>query len=542
MRENAVLIEFSFADAIKAIAASDELPEQKRRHWITSLKQIGKALDKPLGVIPARYSAVRADLINLHEVPAGLTAKTLQNHKSNVKSALLWLAREKGVPQFGAPLTTDWEKLMGSISKALVRWRLSALMRFCSANEIAPTAVNEAVMDRFIDYRSHCGKPADAAFRRLLARAWNGNVGAIPSWPTTLLVEPPIKSRGEIPWSAFPAGLRQELEDLLRERAMPPSGLRRLRKTWHGQRIRPLKEVTIRTRRAELQGAARMAVKAGVPIEQLQSLSDLLAPAVVEKVLGAYCDKNGGNPTIYTIALAGRFLGIAKETKCLGEEDCELLQGFWETLRADSPEGLTPKNMELIRQVLVPGVWDRVLKLPFAMMAEARRRAEGSVRAAVTAQLAVAIAIETVAPVRVKNLSEIRLGANLAKPGGAEDRYWLHFPNYDVKNRIKLEYPLEEHVSKLIDKYVHNFRPVLLRGRNEDWLFPGMRGAAKGKITLSGQITERVLKLTGLRVSAHQFRHAAAAIILQRHPGNYELVRLMLGHRPRRPPHAAISG
>ena len=38
-------------------------------------------------------------------------------------------------------------------------------------------------------------------------------------------------------------------------------------------------------------------------------------------------------------------------------------------------------------------------------------------------------------------------------------------------------------------------------------------------------------KLTGLRVTAHQFRHAAAAIILQRHPGNYELVRLMLGHR-----------
>jgi len=262
MRENAVLIEFSFADAITAIAASEDLPEQKRRHWSTSLRQIGKALDRPLEVIPARYSAVRADLINLHEVPAGLTAKTLQNHKSNVKGALLWLARENGIPQFGAPLTFDWEKLMRNISKALVRWRLSALMRFCSANEITPAVFDEAVMDRFIDYRARCGKPADAAFRRLVARAWNGNVGAIPGWPATRLVEPLIKSRGEISWSAFPAGLRKELEDLLRERAMAPSGLRRLRKNRHGQRIRPLKEVTIRTRRAELQGAARMAVKA----------------------------------------------------------------------------------------------------------------------------------------------------------------------------------------------------------------------------------------------------------------------------------------
>ena len=109
MRENVVLIEQSFADAIAMIAAAEELPEEKRRHWATSLRQVAKALDRPLEVIPARYSAVRADLINLHEVPAGLTAKTLQNHKSNAKSALLYLAREKGVPEYGAPLMEEWQ-------------------------------------------------------------------------------------------------------------------------------------------------------------------------------------------------------------------------------------------------------------------------------------------------------------------------------------------------------------------------------------------------------------------------------------------------
>ena len=98
MTENVVLIETSFADAIGIIDASSELPDQTRRHWSTSLRQIAKALDKPLELVPARYSAVRADLTHLHEVPAGLTKKTLQNHKSNVKSALLWLAREKGSP------------------------------------------------------------------------------------------------------------------------------------------------------------------------------------------------------------------------------------------------------------------------------------------------------------------------------------------------------------------------------------------------------------------------------------------------------------
>jgi hypothetical protein len=66
----------------------DRNPSAKR-HWTTSLRWFAKAVNKPLEVIPARYSAVRSDLAQLHEVPSGLTAKTVQNHKSNVKSALL---------------------------------------------------------------------------------------------------------------------------------------------------------------------------------------------------------------------------------------------------------------------------------------------------------------------------------------------------------------------------------------------------------------------------------------------------------------------
>ena len=59
MTQTPLLIETSFADAIAIIAASDELLEQTRRHWATSLRQIAKALDKPLEVIPARLSALQ---------------------------------------------------------------------------------------------------------------------------------------------------------------------------------------------------------------------------------------------------------------------------------------------------------------------------------------------------------------------------------------------------------------------------------------------------------------------------------------------------
>jgi integrase len=62
-------------------------------------------------------------------------------------------------------------------------------------------------------------------------------------------------------------------------------------------------------------------------------------------------------------------------------------------------------------------------------------------------------------------------------------------------------------------------------------LFPGQREGAKGKISFSGQIVGRVYKATGLRMTVHQFRHAAGAIILKQRPGEYELVRQLLGHR-----------
>jgi integrase len=249
-------------------------------------------------------------------------------------------------------------------------------------------------------------------------------------------------------------------------------------------------------------------------------------------VLDAYWKQNGENPKLFTVDLAGRFLGIAKETKCLDDAACERLDEMRRDLDERRPEGMTDKNIAFLRQVLTPGVWSRVLGLPHTMMATARSRQTGMpTKAAVTAQLAVAIAILTVAPVRLANLTSIRLDTNLIKPDGPHSNYWLVFPDFDVKNRVRLEYPLEDYITDLIDEYVHDFRPSLLRGRNEDWLFPGEAGRAKNKIGLSGQITDRIYQATGLRMTVHQFRHGAGAIILKKRPGEYELVRRLLGHK-----------
>jgi integrase len=169
---------------------------------------------------------------------------------------------------------------------------------------------------------------------------------------------------------------------------------------------------------------------------------------------------------------------------------------------------------------------------PEKLMEEARRNwRDAPVRAGVLAQIAVAVTILTFAPIRLGNLASIRLDENLTKPGGPNSNYWLTFRKYDVKNNVPLQFKLDDSATALIDEYVHDFRPALIRGSNADWLFPGQAGGHKEKISFSTQIVGRVYKATGLRITVHQFRHAAGALILKHRLGEYELVRRILGHK-----------
>jgi hypothetical protein len=54
MTEKHAALEPSFADALMAITAAAELPEEIRRHWRSSLTGIARAFDQPLELIPAR--------------------------------------------------------------------------------------------------------------------------------------------------------------------------------------------------------------------------------------------------------------------------------------------------------------------------------------------------------------------------------------------------------------------------------------------------------------------------------------------------------
>ena len=519
------LIEPSFEDVIARISTDAAAPAGKRTHWACALRKVAEAMGKPLEAIPARWSAIRQPVGRLHHASLGVEAKTLRNHIANLKAALAWFGEETDLPARGAPLSAAWSALYRAVEPALDKKALISFMRFCSATGVEPGAVNDVVVDRFFGYRAeHTALPIGRGARRALARSWNRCHGIVPGWPDHQLDEPELPRQG-LRLEDLPAGLRRDLEDYL-------ARLATVRRNVRGKRLRPCKPSTIHTRRAELLAYLGKVVECGFGLETITTLSEALKPDVVERVIDGYWQENGPSPTVYTIDLAWKLLVLARTDGRLSAADLERLDEIRESLEEYRTPGLTPKNRAVIRQVLVDGVWASVVALPQQLMAEGERRHNQSpVRAAVLAGVAVAIAILTFAPIRVGNLAVIRLGENLIRPNGPSGRYWLVFPDYDVKNRVPLEFELNGETTAIIDRYLTLFRRSLVRGSANLWLFPGEGQGHKGPVTLSGQITDQVFSRTGLRLTAHQFRHAAAAIYLRHRPGEYELVRRLLGHR-----------
>lgn len=522
---DATLHEPSFADLLSALADAPDLDGERRRHWLCSVRRIARWLDRPLDLLPARWTGVRVMVAQLHHVPLGVTAKTLANHRANLAAALRWFARIEDVPRRGAPLSPAWAILAAAIPDRHHRARLLGFMRFCSARAIAPGQADEAALDAYLDYRGRFTRlKVGPAARRSIARWWNA-AAVLPGWPSVRLREPPAPGRSVYPAEEdLPPGLREDLDRYL-------AGLAKSRRSARGLRQAPSKPGTIRTRKAELMAFIRKAVACGIGLDRLTGLDALLQPDVVETVIDAYWRENGTEPATYTIELAGKLLSLARTLEGVGAAEIERLEEIRADLETYRRSDLTEKNLALVRGVLAKGVWSRVVALPGQAMARARGLAHSPVKAALSAQIAVAIAILVFAPIRLGNLTRIRIGETLIRPEGPAGPWRLIFPDYDVKNRVRLEFALDGEPSRLIDEYLDQHRHVLARGHAEPWLFPGEAGSFKTPSMFSEQIGEAVWDAVGLRITAHQFRHAAAAIILQADPGNYEFVRRVLGHK-----------
>ena len=522
----ALIGEPSFADAIRAIEQSEDLTSAQKRHWCTSLRQIGRYLGRPLSLIPASIAAIGPAVKNLHPARLGVNPKTFANHRANTGAALRWFNKQSPACGPKVPMASSYRLLLDRIEDRYAKEMLSPFFRFLSAKGIQPEAITDSLTQAFQDYRKETSfAKITRSHHRALVRHWNNCAARIAGWPQIKLTEPPYAKRSSGPaWEDFPQGLQKDIDDSCER-------LGKRHTTNSGKIVRPCKKSTIDMRRREIIAAVRAAVEAGIILEELRSLRDLLRSDRVEVIIEHYWKKNGEKPSLYTIDLGYKFLALAR-SEALCDEEIARLDEIRVLLEQYRSTGLTEKNRKFIRQVAHSDVWRDVVRLPTKLMADAKQRSQTKpVKAAVTAQLAIAILILIWAPIRMQNLASIRIGINLIRPRGLGTPYMLVFPDYDVKNNVPLEFEFDEQTTALIDEYITEHRPQLMRGLNHDCLFPGDGKEMKCTKTLSEQISERLWKELGLKITPHQFRHAAAYLMLKADPGNYELVRRVLGHR-----------
>ena len=192
---------------------------------------------------------------------------------------------------------------------------------------------------------------------------------------------------------------------------------------------------------------------------------------------------------------------------------------------------MTEKNRATLRMFEDPEVVARFDSLPARVWSKAPSLEDLKIASAVRLQIALAVELLTIAPVRIANLASININRHIIDRGHGRHRsVHLFFPKAEVKNVVELEFQLQSSTIALLDRYLRDVRPRLLRAPSP-WLFPGEGDAHKVKTLLGEQIADLIETEVGVRVTAHQFRHLAGFLFLKANPGAHEIVRQLLGHR-----------
>jgi integrase len=511
----------TFADLIARVAADEALPLRTRQNWSWALKAVARAVGKDPVAVPAHPEFLRKVLDRAAPAAIGVSRAAWNNARSLLGKVLEWAGLASMPGHYQTAFTTAWQELWAKLPPSTaLSFQLSRPFHYASAQGIEPDGFDDDVLARF--YRdlvteSIVEKPYE--IYRGAAKSWNNAAERISGWPQQCVSVPSRQQTFSFPWSAFPPSLK---EAYLRRASGLDLG------DDHFTRVQ--RPATIETRRWQLRLFATAIAKSGVAPEALIDLRAILAPAMAARGLQHLVDRNHGASSVQISNLAD-FLPTLAARLDMSQDIIVKLRTMKKKLKV-SQHGMTARNREALRAFDDPAAVEALLRLPQRILREVRADGRTGYREAKMAQTALAIELLLNAPTRIQNLASIDLGRHLLELGRGGNRLvHLRFPAAEVKNANDLEFPLMNEAVGLLEIYLTQFRPLLVAGPNP-YLFPGkLVHQHKGKGTLSAQIKDLVHAYTRLDMPAHRFRHAVGKIFLDRNPGQYEVVRLLLGHK-----------
>ena len=513
----------SFAEVLERIASDMELTAARRRDLASSIRCLMRLLELNPVTTPANLGALRARMKALHPAQAGITAKRLANIKADTSFALRHLGLIEASRRRAAPLTPDWSALWLAIENNQTRWKLSRLFRYCTALDIWPEDVDDKVIERLHaalveeSFVKEPGQTIDATIY-----AWNRAAEIVPSWPPRRLARRSSRRTGwTYPIEAFPQSFQDDHDrwisrlrgdDPLADDAPP----------------RPLRPSTLKLRIFQIRMFASALARRNVPVNRITSLASLVEIENFKEALRFMLDRHDDKSTesIYNCAMTIK--SVARHHVKVPPDHLDQLRRTCTRIKVKNT-GLTPKNRRRLGQFDDPANVSRLLLLPARLEALAKR--SGGRDSAVLMQMAVAIELLIMSPVRISNLANLELDENLfwIRPG-RQGPLLLSIQPEDVKNRQPIEFELPDESAQLIARYLDRYRPLLFDDPGS-WLFPGRDGRAKRPNGLGQQIGRHIRKHAGLEVNVHLMRHIGAKLYLDQNPGSHEVVRRVLAHR-----------
>ena len=110
---------------------------------------------------------------------------------------------------------------------------------------------------------------------------------------------------------------------------------------------------------------------------------------------------------------------------------------------------------------------------------------------------------------RISNLQNLRIDQHIS---WQNKHAVIHIPRAQVKNDIDLAFKLPITLTQRIQAYIKDWRTLYTEGANP-YLFPGRKLNPKDGTRLRRQISNTLWEETGIKLTPHQFRHAAAKIL-----------------------------
>jgi integrase len=479
-----------------------------------------------LGHRPHELPADTALLGRLIRKAIPAAAGVSRSRWANARSLLLGALKLSGLAIMPGrrlhPLAPSWAALAAALPGRYERAMLSRLMRWASAEGIDPGHLDQAAVDRFgtaLMQDSFHENPRDCWRRTVVA--WNTAVARMPSWPQQQFSPPPGPERYVVALEAFPASFQADAQtwlDRLAGKVALDAGP-----------VRPVRPATIDKWHFALRQLGSALVAAGRDIASITQLEDLVTLEAADTILRFYLERAGNRPCAQTAAIANHLKAIARHHVDVPSPILDRLRRM--AARVTPPvQGMTDKNRGALRQFQDIEAQRKLVQLPAGLFAALPASGPVGERLAVCVQLALAVEILLVAPMRLRNLCRLELGRHLHDLGhGRRSRWLITIPGNEVKNGEPIELPLPERSVRLLEIYRARILP-LFGQTGSLFLFPGRNGA-KAEVTLGSQITRLLQRELGVRLSPHQFRHLVGYIYLLRHPNGHEVIRRMLGHR-----------